>query len=95
MTAGTGLSYCHRVQRQASLMNETTRLTLRLIDGDREALERRALQLIVNGSHEEIMASIEALKPRGNLIVPEPSTAPLHGEPLRGGLDRPLTHRGY
>lgn len=60
-------------------MNEPTRQKLKLIDGDREAQERRALHLIVHGSHEEIMASIEALKPRGKLSLAE-SAAPSPGE---------------
>lgn len=55
------------------------RPSLKLISGDREALEQRALKLIIDGSHEEIMACIQMLKPRGK--IEEPPEVPSVSEP--------------
>lgn len=52
------------------MAHEETKPKLALIRGDRSALEKEIRRLLLTfGSHEEIVAAVDKLQPRGKLIL--------------------------
>jgi hypothetical protein len=66
-------------------MNESTRSQLKLIDGDRAALEQRLLHLCLSGPSDEFRAALDAFMRRGKLTLVKPSGThpPYEGYPAQ------------